>query len=73
MIAFEPIVKPLLFVHLVAAVCGIAVSIHVAVRSWKAFVQPSELFIRNARLHALILFVSYGVAYGVGALIYPTF
>ncbi|GMV99455.1 MAG: hypothetical protein AMXMBFR84_05940 [Candidatus Hydrogenedentota bacterium] len=72
MTVFETIVKPLLFLHLLSAICALATAIHLAVRIYKTTRHPGS-YAAQTRMHATIMTVSYGLCFGLGALIYPTF
>lgn len=72
MIAFESIVKPLLFLHLLGAITALASAVHMALRMRRARQgQPGHY--RTVRLHATVLLGAYSTALALGMLIYPTF
>jgi hypothetical protein len=71
MVAFESISRFLLFLHHVGAIVALATSIHLVIRASTALF--SRGYIKQARLHALILAVSYAATFVLGMLVYPTF
>ncbi|MBI2435426.1 MAG: hypothetical protein HYV26_21440 [Candidatus Hydrogenedentes bacterium] len=72
MIFLESWSKPLLFLHLLAAVAATATSWHLLVR-FVIKVRGRRGLLRLVRLHALILLIAYSAAFLLGAIIYPTF
>jgi len=71
MLAFESIVKPLLFCHLVAAACALAACIHLALRL--ARLWRTGAYRGQVSLHARILLVSYSLVFVLGGMLYPTY
>ncbi|MCL4218319.1 MAG: hypothetical protein KJ052_15130 [Candidatus Hydrogenedentes bacterium] len=71
-IIFESMAKGMLFLHLVAAVCCIAVAVHLLLRAWRG-VQASRTFTASMRLHAKMLLIAYSAAFLLGGAIYPTY
>lgn len=72
MLAFESIVKPLLFLHLLGAITALASAIHLGLRLRRARGgQPGHY--RTVRLHATVLLSAYAATLALGMLIYPTF
>lgn len=71
-VAFEHIAKPLLFFHLVAGVTCVAASVHLLLRSTRAFQYPGR-YAGQMRLHAAILATAYLSSVILGGLIYPAF
>lgn len=67
MLAFETIVRPLHFLHLVAGLSSVASCVHLLTRLLSRRHDP------RIRTHALVLGVAYLSTYLLGALIYPTF
>ena len=72
MLAFEPIAKPLLFLHLVAAACVTGSAIHLAIRVFLNL-SGQKAKLRQERLYARLLLISYSICFLLGALIYPTY
>ncbi len=72
MVALEPLAKPLLFLHLVAAACVAGAAVHLVLRVW-GYLRGRFIKTRLEKVYAQILVVSYAVCYLLGALIYPTF
>jgi len=72
MVAFEGVVKPLLFLHLVAAMVSLGSCLHFLLRLWRC-VQSGGQYLLQVRLHARILAIAYVVVCVLGGLVYPTF
>ncbi|MBI5093488.1 MAG: hypothetical protein HZB26_13735 [Candidatus Hydrogenedentes bacterium] len=71
-IAFELLSKPLLFLHLAAAVTALASSVHLGLRLARA-VRATGEYLPQTRTHASILAASYLAVFALGGLIYPAF
>ena len=67
MVAFEFIVRPLHFLHLLAGLSSVASCVHLLMRLLTKRHDP------RLRTHATVLGATYAAAYFLGALIYPTF
>ncbi|MBI3203702.1 MAG: hypothetical protein HYZ29_19340 [Myxococcales bacterium] len=67
MLAFESIVRPLHFLHLIAGLSSVASCVHLLTRLSSRRHDP------RIRTHALVLGVAYLSTYLLGAVIYPTF
>jgi hypothetical protein len=71
-IIFEPIAKPLLFLHLVSAIVCLATAVHLALRLFQNL-RAHRLSMHGIRLHAKIVAPAYLISFVLGAMVYPTF
>ena len=69
---FEPAARLLLFLHLLAAVSGASICVHLSVRLW-GYLRGRVVKIPHEKLYVRLLAILYAACFALGALLYPTF